>query len=215
MNRKIVFILIAVVMVLMVNSDAEAKSGFYLGLGAAYNTIDGDLNGSGALLSDSDVIYLPDSNNAVGIDILTGYGINDWWAIELNLMSSAHRGRWGGLRGDVSYTSFSLNSKYSFSASSMTQPYLLLGISNNLLIFKKGARNTATGEVDDATLSGIGVNFGTGIDTYFTPQLSLTLGVMYRFVDYTEARGVDTSGTIDDSIDGSGFSIILTSAYHF
>ncbi len=98
MSRKIIFLLTAVVMVLTVIADAESKEGFYAGLGITYNTIEGDFNGSGDLRSNNEIIIIPDISNALGIDILGGYGINDQWSIELNLMSSGHRGTWGGLR---------------------------------------------------------------------------------------------------------------------
>jgi opacity protein-like surface antigen len=215
MYRKIFFMLIAAVMVLTVIPDAEAKKGFYIGVGATYNTIDGDFNGSAGLQSGPEVINLPDIKNDFGIDILGGYGINDQGAIELNLMSSGHRGKWSGQQGDVSYTSFSINGKYSFLSSGTVQPYLLFGISGNSLLIKNGSKNTATGEVGDATLSGPGANFGAGIDAYLTPHVSLTLGTLYRYVDYTDASGVDHSGTINHGINGSGFSFMLTTAYHF
>jgi opacity protein-like surface antigen len=215
MNKKILFSLITAVLVLAAFSEAEAKKGFYIGLGIAYNTIEGDFNGSGALRGGSEVIILPDINDAVGIDILGGYGINDQWAVELNLMSSGHRGSWAGLKGDVNYTSFSVNGKYSFRSSTVTQPYLLFGISGNSLFIKDGAKNTVTGEVGDATLSGPGLNFGAGIDAYLSQHVSLNLGILYRYVEYTDASGIDHSGSIDDRLDGSGFSFLFTTAYHF
>ena len=215
MYGKIV-ILIAAIMVLTAVPDAGAKQGFYVGLGATYNTFESDFNGSaGVLQNGSEVINVPDIKNDFGIDVLGGYGITDQGAIELNLMHSWHRGRWSGQRGDVSYTSFSVNGKYSFLSSSMVQPYLLFGISGNVLLINHGSKNTFTGEVDDATLSGPGANFGAGIDAYLTPHVSLTLGAMYRYVDYTDASGVDHSGTIDGGLNGSGFSFMLTTAYHF
>jgi opacity protein-like surface antigen len=215
MYKKIVYLIVSFIITVTVISEAEAKKGFYMGLGATYNTIDGKFNGSGGLKSDTDTIILPDIKNALGVDIQGGYGINDAWAVELNLMVSEHSGKWSGLTGDVSYASFSINGKYSFRSSDMTQPYLLFGISNNSLVIKNGSKNTATGEVGDATLSGPGVNFGAGIDAYLTPHVSLTLGIMYRYVDYTDASGVDHSGSINDGIDGSGLSVLLTTGYHF
>src|SRR5574341_1391548 len=128
MHRKIVFLLIAAVVVLTVIPDAEAKKGFYMGFGVAYNTIDGDFNGSGVLRNDSDVIIVPDINDALGIDLRGGYGFTDAWAIELNLMISDHDGTWSNLKGDVNFVSFSINGKYSFPSPSMTQPYLLFGL---------------------------------------------------------------------------------------
>lgn len=208
-------LLIAVVMMFLVTSRAEAKSGFYMGLGAAYNTIQGDFDGVSVLGGGTEEIILPDPDNAVGIDVLAGYGISDAWAIELNFMSSGHSGTWAGRNGDVSYNSFSINGKYSFLPEGSVQPYLLFGFSYNALLIKDGAIDIFFGQVADATLSGSGFNAGVGIDNYLSPKVSLTLGIMYRYVDYTEAEGVHRSGTIDDGINGSGFSLLLATAYHF
>ncbi len=215
MKRQIVFLLVAAIMALAVIPDAEAKKGFYVGLGAAYNTIGGDLDGTRGLQGGSEIIILPDIKSAVGIDIRGGYGINNQWAIELNLMSSRHKGDWAGLTKDVTYTSFSVNGKYSLSPSGTVQPYFLVGLSGNSLLIKEGSTNTSTGEVGDATLSGAGFNMGTGLDTYVNPNLSLDLGVLYRVVNYTSASGVNNSGGIDKVVDGSGFSLLLSVAYHF
>jgi len=214
MFRTIVF-LIALVMVLTVTSKAEAKKGFYIGAGATYNTINGDFDGHSGLEGGTEVIIMPDINNAFGFDVLGGYGISDHWAIELNFMSSGHRGTWETFSGDVSYSSFSVNGKYSLATSGTVQPYLLFGVSYNGLMIKQGAADLFTGETGDATFTGPGLNFGTGVDIYVSPNLSLTPGVMFRYVDYTDAEGVHGSGSVSGGTDGSGLSLLLTAAYHF
>jgi opacity protein-like surface antigen len=215
MSKKIVFLLIAAVLVLAMTPVAEAKKGFSMGIGAAYNTIEGDFDGRTGLQGGTEIIILPDVKNAVGIDILAAYGITDEWAVELNLMSSGHNGSWQGMTGDVSYTSFSINGKYSVPSSTAVHPYLLFGISNNVLLIKNGSADLFTGEVGDATLTGTGINLGTGIDYYFDPKVSLNLGIMYRYVDYTSAEGVHHSGSVEDGVDGSGVSFLVTTEYHF
>lgn len=214
MTGKFVFVA-AAVMVLAAVSNVEAKEGFFLGAGTAYNSIKGEFDGTGGLKNDTEVIILPSVDNAFGIDFCGGYGINDRWAVELNLMSSGHNGTWQGLTGKVSFTSFSINGKYTFSSSGAAQPYVLFGISNNRLLIKKGASVIATGEVDDAELTGIGFNLGTGVDVYVSPHVSLNPGIMLRYVEYTSAAGVHNSGTITDGIKGSGVSLLLTAVYHF
>jgi hypothetical protein len=48
MYRKNLFVLIAAVMLFLITSRAEAKGGFYMGLGAPYSTILGDFDGRSA-----------------------------------------------------------------------------------------------------------------------------------------------------------------------
>ncbi len=215
MNRQVFFLAVAMCIMLIVVSHAEAKKGFYMGLGAAYNTVQGDFKGTSALQGGSEIIILPDVDNAVGVDLSVGYGITDAWAIELNWIGSDHTGTWAGLKGDVSFFSFSVNGKYNFQSSTTVQPYLLFGISGNALQIYNGAQNIYTGQVGDATLSGAGFNLGAGVDHYLTSHLSLNLGVLYRFVDYDQAEGIDTNGSIDDTVNGNGYSFLLSTAYHF
>ena len=214
MFRKTIF-LIAIVMTLSAALDAEAKQGFYIGIGTAYNTISGDFDGSSALQGANEVIGLPLIKNAFGIDLLAGWGINDAWAIELNLMASTHKGSGAGLNGDINYASFSINGKYNFLITHRAQPFIFFGLSSNTLLIKNGAIDLGTGQVADAKFSGSGFNLGFGLDAYFTPNLSLSPGLLYRYVDYTKATGVNNSGSISNGLNGSGFSLLLTLAYHF
>ncbi len=91
----------------------------------------------------------------------------------------------------------------------------MIGISNNALLIKKGSQDTATRETKDALLQGPGVNIGTGMDVYLDPNVSLDLGILYRFVNYTQADGVHGNGSIDKAVNGSGFSFLLAAVYHF
>ena len=215
MKKNRIVLLLATIIMFTAMSTAEAKQGFYAGLGAAYNTINGDFDGNAGLQGSSDIIILPDISNAFGFDLFAGYGVGDRWAIELDLMNSEHDGTWGGMNGTINYTSFSVNWKYSFDVTGTAQPYVLFGLSSNVLIIKQGAEDTATGQVGDATLSGTGLNIGAGVDTYLSPRVSLSVGTVYRYVEYTHAEGVNNSGTIDNGIDGSGLSFLLTTAFHF
>jgi outer membrane protein W len=215
MNRKYILLFAAVGILLIAVPNAEAKKGFYMGIGAAYNTIHGDFNGAGGLVGTTEIIILPAIDNALGIDLHAGYGITDAWAVELDIIASDHSGNWQGLKGDVYFTSFSINGKYNFQSSTKIQPYLMFGLSGNTLVINDGATGLYTGAVGDATLSGSGVNLGAGIENYIAEHLSLSLGLLYRVVEYDQAEGVGASGTIDNAVDGSGFSLLLTTTYHF
>ena len=62
------------------------------------------------------------------------------------------------LRMVLIFTDFSINGKYSIASPDKIQPYLLFGISSDVLLIKKGALDTATGETGD----GSGINLGVG-----------------------------------------------------
>jgi hypothetical protein len=212
---KAFLMLITIFMVCFITSEAEAKKGFYVGAGAVYNTIQGDFDGTSGLSGGTEVLILPKIDNAFGFNILAGYGITDGWAVELNFMEVEHNGTWQGLSGNVDYISFSISGKYNFLNDKSTQPYLLFGISNNRLVIKNGATDTLAGLVGDATLTGPGVQAGGGVDQYLGQHVSVTVGALYRYVDYTAAKGIQNSGSIDNSLNGSGFSLLFGVAYHF
>jgi opacity protein-like surface antigen len=214
MLKKLFFFVTVIAITMPLDAAAEAKAGFYMGVGAAYNTIQGDLDGK-TLEGGMEAIILPDINSALGLDVRAGYRINDTWSVEFNFLNSKHSGTWAGLKGDVGYFSYSINGKYSFSATDAVQPYLMIGISDNTLLIKKGAANLLTGETGDATLTGGGLNLGAGIDQDVGSHISVTIGLMYRYVDFTSAEGIHESGSIDQGLNGSGFSLVLSSAYHF
>jgi hypothetical protein len=214
MYKSVMYMFIAAFMIVSAASEADAGKGFYLGVGIPYNTIEGDFKGNSALEGGNEVIILPDIDGALGINVLMGYGFTRQWAIELNFLGSGHDGNWMGSAGNVDFFSFSINGKYNFPSSGATQPYLLFGISGNSLNIQDGSQNLWTGEIGDATLSGPGFNLGGGVEHYFR-KMSLRLGVTYRFVDYTDAEGVSNSGGIEDSLDGSGFTVMVSTAYHF
>jgi opacity protein-like surface antigen len=215
MFRTVFLILAAFTMICGVTSDADARKGFYIGVGLPYNTITGDFDGNSALQGGNEIIIVPEIDGAVGFAVMPGIGINQQWAIELHFLGSSHDGSWLGSSGDVEFFSFSINGKYNFSPSQSTQPYLLFGISSNTLVITDGSWDTLSGEVGDATFSGPGFNFGGGIEHYVDPHVSFRLGLTYRFVDYTDAEGVNQSGTIEDSLDGSGISFMVSTAYNF
>lgn len=215
MSNKTVSVIVFALILFGAAPSAEAKKGGYVGVGLVYNTIQGDFNGNAGLQLGTETIIVPDIHDAVGFDFRGGYGFTDAWALELNLMVSEHDGKWGGSSHDVSFVSFSINGKYSFAAETTVQPYLLFGISGNAVVIENGSEDIATGEIGDASLTGPGLNFGTGIDLFLNPNFSVNLGLLYRIVDYTDAEGVNESAAIDDELNGNGFSFLLTTAYHF
>ncbi len=217
MKKTGYFILVATCLLFGVSSSATAKQGFYVGVGIPYNTIDGDFDGSSVFNSEQDanwINYLPQIEGAFGINVVVGYGISEHWAVEFDNMRSNHDWKWGTQSGKAIYYNFSINGKYNFTASQTTQPYILVGIGNNDLEIKNGSIDLDTGQVGSGDFSGPGINVGTGIDQYLGQHLCVTLGLMYRFVDYTNVNGV-SGYRIDASVKGSGFTLLLGTVYHF
>src|SRR3990172_2133588 len=184
-----------------------AKDGFYLGLTVPYNTIDGDFDGKTFEVGEEEINIVPDIESNFGLGITLG-GRFGKGAFELSYLRSSHDATWLGANFDVDYNLVNLDGKYYFLADKPMQPYLLLGLCLPWLVVKDGSANV-DGDVDDATYTGIGLNVGGGIAYYFHPQVSINAGIVYRWIGYRHLSGVSESGSLDETLNGSGLNYIV------
>ena len=214
-RRHVCVVILYGLMIFGIKSEVLAKQGFYMGLGIPYNTIGGDFDGKSSLIGANDLIILPEIDGGLGLGILLGYGFTKDTALELSYFGTSHNAKFLGGSGDVDYNVLNLDLKFSFLTEQPTQPYLLFGLGFNQIAVKDGSVNLFTGQVGDGTFTGVGFNLGAGVDHYFTPNISLGAGLIYRIVRYDEAEGVTDSGSIDSKLNGDGFGLVLSTAYHF
>lgn len=218
MKKTIYLIPVIICFLLGSISTAAAKQGFYIGIGVPYSTIDGDFDGSSVVHSGPDgnwIDYLPEMDGAFGINVQGGFGISEHWAVEFNIIRSGHDWKWQAESDKADYYTFSMSGKYNFSVSQTKQTYILLGISHNELEINNGSTDLGTGQVDDGRLSGPGINIGAGIDQYLGRHICVTLGLMYRFINYNSVHGAGSGFLRAATIKGSGFTFLLGTAYHF
>lgn len=214
MKRIVSAIMISAWMIWGSSTSAFARQGFYLGAGVPYNTVGGDFDGKSFLVGPDDIIIQPEIDGGFGYGILAGYGFTPAWALELSYLASSHDAEFLGGSGDVKYSAFNIDLKYSLLTSQATQPYFRVGIGFPKLVVEDGSASFL-GQVGDAEYTGVGLNLGVGVDHYVTPHFSVGAGATYRIVEYDEAEGVVGSGKIDDNLDGDGFGLMLSAAYHF
>jgi hypothetical protein len=196
--------------------ETFAKNGFYIGLNIPYNSIKGDFNDDSAItsLSTGEVISIPKVQNDYGLGITFGYRDSSL-AYELSYLASTHDMKLKGVDGEADYSMVSLDIKRYFEENNPTQPFLLIGLCIPELVINEGA--TVGLQTGDATLDGIGLNIGGGISHYVSPQFFVHAAIIYRFINYTDAEGITTSGSIDadDYINGSGLNFNVGVAYTF
>lgn len=194
-----------------------AKKGFSLGVDFPYNSIESDFDGKRGYVSTNgnETLLVPKIDSAFGFGVLFGFGYTPESALEINYQASTHRSTWQGLNFDVNYSVLNFNYKYSFQDFGETQPYLMLGLGLNTLTVKNGASMASPFQIGDAKYTGISFNFEGGIDHYFTPNISAGFGLAYHYVDFTQGAGISTSGKLPSGLNGSGFGMILSTAYHF
>jgi opacity protein-like surface antigen len=192
---------------------AWAKRGFFAGLEAPYTMMWGDLNGEKALVGSKDTILLPDIDGGLGYGLFVGMGVSETASWEISFMQTFHDGRWKGLKADVHYFMIDANGKLYFRTGRALRPYGLAGFGLHIVDIHNGSTNGS--DVGDGLLTGTAFNLGAGADYYLRPEVSIGGAAVLRYVLFRNARGVKSSGTIDDYIDGYGVSFILNTAYHF
>jgi Outer membrane protein beta-barrel domain len=196
------------------DETALAEQGFYLGLNVPYTTMEGDFDGSSVLIGSTDIIALPRVKGGIGLGMTAGFGIGKSAALELDVSQTNHNLNWIGSHGDAALRTFGLFFKYNFLVDQPGQPFLTYGILYNQLIIKDGSIDISN-NIGDATLTGWGMDFGVGYDYFFNARYSIGGTLLYQYVEYSHADGVNESGKIDNNVNGSGLAVILGAAYHF
>lgn len=200
-------------------SPLSSANSFYLGLGAAYRTVDGDFEGNSAIpaMTSSDVILLPKIDGAWGGTLFGGYSFTSRWAIEVGYTKTKHDATFGTRKLTADYHSLDIDFKYHFlDDTHAVRPYGLFGLNIDVLNVKDGTRAGSFGPtIGDAKYIGSGLNLGLGVDYFVTEHVSTGLGATYRFVQYSSAESPNTSGGLTENVSGDGYAVNLNVAYHF
>ena len=190
-----------------------AKDGLYIGFNIPFNNIGGDFNGDTFLTDGFQVILIPEVESSSGLGISVGGRFSEL-AFELNYLSSTHDATFLGAKGEADYNMVNLDFKYYYSADKRFQPNLLFGLCVPWLVVKDGSSDGV--DVGDATFQGFGLNIGGGIAYYINPRVSISGGVIYRWISYHSAEGVSGgSQQLDDNLDGSGIDFNVGITYTF
>lgn len=182
-----------------------AKQGTYLAITGAYNEIGGDFDGQTVLSAPTEIVLVPEVQGDWGWGISFG-GRGQKWAGELTYLRSKHDITFLGAKGEAVYNQVSLDFKRYFLVEKRLQPYLLFGWIPYAWLVEKDGSASAT-DVGDATFLCVatGLNLGGGLAFYVHPNVSLHGGVIYRWISFGDAKGVEgVVRDIEESLDGSG-----------
>ena len=183
---------------------------FYLGLSLVSNSIGTtDTSYSG----DGETIYVPTLNSGTGFAITGGMNFAGG-AFEIGYTNSSHNGNYQNTPFSATENIFDLNYKGFFNDSDQPlKPYWLGGVCVTGLVVKDGA--VSASKSGNATYTGFGLNIGGGADYRLKSNLSLKAELLYRLVGYFSAEGMYTSGSLEDSFDGSGICCNIGMNYSF
>lgn len=180
------------------------KSGFYIGVGAAYNSLEGDFDGETVLIGCCDIILVPKVDNGTGYKVVLG-GRTSRSAGEISYIQSDHDVTFLGAKGEAELKMLNFDWKPFFQSSQRIQPFILLGLNFTEFTLKDGSSDGFS--VGDAKFNGIGLNLGGGIAYYFTSRIALSVGLTYRWISFDSAEGVGPNESLADSLISSGFNV--------
>lgn len=204
--------------------QAAERKKYYAKEGAAYievirpfNTIEGDFDGETILVGPDEIILVPkvEENNG-GWGVLFGGRLNgEKVAIEFSYLRSNHNISFLGAKGEANYYLVNVDVKRYFLVNTPMQPYLVIGwIPYGRLKVKDGSStSTSVGDARFA-INSTGLNFGGGLTFYFNPKVSLSGGVIYRWISYRAVEGVrEIERGIKGGLDGSGLNYVAGIAF--
>lgn len=199
-------------------SSVGSANGFYLGVGGAYNAVNGDFDGNTLFssLSSSDILLVPKVEAAWGGTIFGGYSFTSRAAIQIGVTMSSHDATFGARKMTADYTILDFDLKYHFMDADALRPYGLVGFGIYSMDVKDGAIRSGTGAtIGKAKYTGAGLNLGLGVDYFITDHFSTGIGATYRLVQYSEAEGPNSKGALPDNVSGDGYTVTINGAYHF
>lgn len=162
--------ILAVALLLFIAAPTVAKEGFYLGATVLFNDISGDINSPESL------------NSGNGRGLRGGYGLNQYFALEMGIWKTKHTHTNGGSAADLEAGTLDLKINYPL-AGGHIEPYLLFGAGNYTI------------EQNRISSDGKGSRIGIGMDIYLVPAVSLNVGFTRNNVTFTNA-GQNTDGKI-------------------
>lgn len=197
-----------------VSAEDYAKQGFYIGYAKTKVGIGGDFDGQSYLTDGTEVIAIPKIKDGPGRVLQFGSREKDF-AVELNYVKSSHDVTFLGAPSTADFSMWSIDGKSFFLTDYPVQPYLQLGlILTASLTVKDGAADLS--KTADGKFRGIfGLDYGAGVSYYPIPSVSLSAGVVYRYMSFYQVQGTGDSKKYEDGLSFNGRQVNFGLAYTF
>ena len=192
-------IITAFVLVLMFSAVyAGTNSGFYIGAGGGYSTLDmgeeGETRYNDAAITE-DIIF-PATEGGMGFYIRMGIHDTEQGTLDLGYERTVHAGTYCGGSYETYYNDINLGGRWTFiDIANLARPFLLLDLNVQWLTVSGGA--IGSGYTGDSTFTGFGMSAGGGVIVPLIKTLFINIDAMWRFNLYMSASGRDVSGELD------------------
>jgi len=150
----------------------------------------GDLDGALVIGDPERAYFIPKLSPHVGFSLAVGGGLKSGtWSVSLN--RSVHQVIFQEMRSDCASNMLEVRGRGYLLRTNPIFPYILLGFNIPWLKVRNGAIKESTRY--DASYLGLGVTTGGGITIRLNSKLSISGGVVYRFIAYLYAGGAGNS----------------------
>lgn len=219
-TNKVVVLLAAFLLVAPKANAQEkriyAKSGFYIGVTAPRNSVEGSFDGESVLTGGGEIIFVPKVVSNFGVGALIG-GRAGKSALELSYQRSRHNVTFMEATGKADYHVLGLEARYYLVSKEAVQPFVLIGGVLDWLVVREGS--ATEDKLGDATFEGGGFSFGGGLAIYVHPRISISGEGSYRLIGYGgehAVKGVLNEWTaISGDFSGGGVNAALGLRFTF
>jgi hypothetical protein len=179
-------LLAALAVVATLAASAQARPGFYLGIGAAQQSVKGDLDGTHTYLASSTGPGFGDGeldSGSIGLAATVGYGLNRFLALEYLYADTQHKATnpGGGKSSDAQFTSQLIGARLTAPFSQRVEGFLRAGYGIYDVAIDDHSVNLTTGSVGKVAFHGTGTGLGIGLEFMFN---ELGIGVGYTQHNY-------------------------------
>jgi hypothetical protein len=193
----------------------RVREGFYLLAMMPIAGIAGDFDGTTFFAGQGAILAVPEVDTGFGFGAGLGYRA-ERVSFDINFQRTYHDGLFAGvLPLDVVANAVNFDFKWFFFTDGPLQPNLLLGFGFPWLEVKDGSASI-DGTADDATYVGLQFHLGGGLNYHIFPRWAIGVQGGYRFTFYLSGSGAGgASGSLDDTLDGSGWFAQLVTTFTF
>jgi hypothetical protein len=211
----------ALALVTTLAASAQARPGFYVGIGGAQQSVKGDLDGTHTYADPSGTPAFAegklDSGN-VGLTAQIGYGFNRFFGLEYMLAETQHQAKNEVINesSDATFKSQVLGARLTAPFGQRVEGFLRAGYGIYDVTYKKFAATGATlSSRGDVVFSGTGTALGVGLEFFFQ-ELGIGIGMTqhnYK-VDRAKPDGGKELGLKSD-LSGAATTADVMFSYHF
>jgi hypothetical protein len=210
---------LAVVLLLLGVSPARAREGVYIGVGAARQTITGDLERSQRIAGSGSELRAGKAEAGSGFAVGGGYGFNAYVALDLLVSRTRHdtlfeEAGLPALAGEARLTAALFGVRATAPLGEVLELFGRAGVGGYELDYRRANIPGASGAGDDALLTGRGAGLGVGAELILD-RVGVELALTRHRVDFESASGANLPQTLATPLSARISTVSLMLNYHF